>query len=586
MLGHRRLAILDLSPAGRQPMRNEDGTVLTVCNGEIYNYPELRAELIERGHQFSSHSDSEVIVHLYEEWGEGCVERLDGMFGLAIYDARRRRLLLARDPLGIKPVYYYADSDLLLFASEIRALLGCPPVPRRVNMAGVESYLAFGAVPWPQTAFAGILKVPPGHLLVVDVDGGAAPEVRPYWSVAHCEPLDGLTDEECGEKLRALLDRAVARMLVADVPVGLFLSGGVDSSAVCSFASDHGAQPISAYTVSVEGVQDTNEDAVAREVARSCRARHHTISVSWDDLIADLPLVAQQMEEPIADYTAVAVYHLCRFAKANGITVALVGEGGDELLAGYDRYRKLAAVDRHLWPWFQASPRWLRSVVAGLLGPVAGVYGREVLDGGVEGAGLFWGGATGFLSADRDKLLKRGRTACLSLYEAGVGRVVAEQRGRGADFLQIAGSVDLTYRLPDILLTRLDKLSMAWALECRVPFLDRSLVEFALGLRSGLKIRRGVTKYALRRLLPDRLPEAVRVGPKRGMLGTASAMLAGPLPEFARQQIKKSALLREIADETVMPDILARAFNGHDKLSCYRAWVLLSLALWHAAYFE
>jgi len=586
MLGHRRLAILDLSAAGRQPMQNEDGTVFMVCNGEIYNHAELRAPLMGQGHHFASGSDSEVIVHLYEELGEQCVERLDGMFALAIYDARQRTLVLARDRFGIKPLYFFSDSDVILFASEIRALLACPQVPRRVDLAAIEGYLALGAVPSPRTAFGGILKLPPGSLLTAHEDVSDPLELQRYWSVADCEPVQGLTDEECEYRFRGLLDQSVSKMMVSDVPLGVLLSGGTDSAAVCALASRLSTQPMNAFTVSIQDVQATCEDAAAREVAAVCGAAHHCTSVGWEALIEDLPAVALQMEEPIADYTAVAVYRLCQFAKANGITVALGGEGADELLAGYDRYSKLALVERFLWRWFRSSPDWLKRVTAGLLAPAAGTYGCEALCGGVEGADLVWGGATAFLNVDRDRLLGRSRSPCLPLYNESVGQVVTEQRRRGADTLQIAGAVDLAYRLPDLLLTRLDKLSMAWALECRVPFLDHALVEFAIGLRANLKVRRGVTKYPLRRMLPERLPKATRLGAKRGMLGTAAIVLHDPLWTFARRQITDSPLLAEVGQKTAVRHVLERAVRTRDKLSCYRVWVLLNLALWHQAYFE
>ena len=359
--GHRRLSIVDLSDAGHQPMANEDGSVVVAFNGEIYNHALLRPELERAGHQFGSRCDTEVLVHLYEEHGPSLVEQLVGMFAFAIWDERRQQLTLARDRLGIKPLYYYDDGETFAFASEIKALLPLVPT-REVDPVALAHYLTFVAVPPPRTLFAGIHKLAPAETLVVTRDGVQKP--RRYW-----DPLSDRVRLDAGEldwesELRFRLERSIDRRMMSDVPVGVFLSGGVDSSTNVALMSRLVDHPINTFSIGFREAEQFNEFQWARRIAEQFGTNHHEVTIDFDDLWRFLPDLVFHQDEPIADPVCVPLYFVAKLAKDNGVTVVHVGEGADELFSGYPTYVQAHEIATGTWNRFRKLPGPLRAVMA------------------------------------------------------------------------------------------------------------------------------------------------------------------------------------------------------------------------------
>src|ERR1700674_5382912 len=340
-LGHRRLSIIDLN-TGAQPMSNEDGTVWVVYNGEIYNFRELRTQLQERGHRFKSTTDTEVIVHLYEEVGDQCVTRLRGMFAFALWDERRQRLLLARDRVGVKPLYYTNTGKALLFASELKSLLADPDVDRRVNPHAIDRFLTYYYLPGNETLFDGICKLPPGHYLTVQ-DGQTS--VRQYWDLSFDAPPCKQSFDEAVETLRELLGRTVKDHMISDVPVGVLLSGGVDSTGVLSYAVKHTDKPLHTFTMGFSGANFDDERPYARLASEKFGTVHHEISMGADDFRDFLPKYVWHMEEPVCEPPAVALYFVSHLARQSSVKVLLSGEGGDEAFGGYQTYRNLVMLE-------------------------------------------------------------------------------------------------------------------------------------------------------------------------------------------------------------------------------------------------
>ena len=561
-MGMRRLSIIDLT-GGDQPMCNEDGTLWVVFNGEIYNYRELTAELIARGHRFATSSDTEVLVHLYEEYGERCVEPLRGMFAFAIWDGPRRELLLGRDRLGIKPLYYAATPDGFLFGSELKALIQSPWLSPRLDRRGLAAYLQYGYVPDPLSILDGVVKVPPGHTLTVRSGRPAAP--RRYWQgTAHFKPTAAPDSErQAAEDLWRKLEEAVHVHMVSDVPVGAFLSGGVDSSAVVSIMARASHRPIKTFSVGF--LEDRyNELPHAREVAEAYGTEHHELLVEPNDLKV-LEELLSSFDEPFADSSAIPTYLVSRLARQH-VKVVLSGDGGDELFAGYDRY----VVDhrrRHLGLLGNlglGAP--LRAVSAVL--PVGG--GRNTLHN---------------LSLPR---LQRYIDAISLFSRQALHDVLADGDASGVDIASLADhdldslsqlqDLDLKTYLPGDILTKVDRMSMANSLEARVPLLDHPLVEFACSLPPDLRFREGTTKYLLKRALEGRVPANVLTRPKQGFAVPLESWFSGSVPGFFRDELADTSWLAGVG--------IQRAEVGrlHDRFAetrrrdyCDRLWALVVL---------
>jgi asparagine synthase (glutamine-hydrolysing) len=574
-LAARRLSIIDLA-GGHQPIANEDGSCVVVQNGEIYNYRELKRELEGRGHRFASDCDTEVLVHGYEEWGEAFVERLRGMFAIALWDKRRRRLLLARDRFGIKPLYYRHHAGGLSFASELKAMLEQPGFSREIDPQAVSAYLAFNSIPAPLTIFKEARKLPPGHLLVWE---GGEVALRRYARPGP-PPTEDVRSGSAGElaaELREVLDDSVRAHLVADVPVGVLLSGGVDSGGLAALASRHLDEPLRTFSIGFEE-QGFDELARARLVAERYGTDHHEL-ILRPDAVELFPKLVEAFDEPFGDSSALPTYLVSELAVGE-VKVALSGEGGDELFGGYYTYvadllaRRVGGLAALARPLAEALPsrtdrvgfdyKAKRFARAAALPPLERHHGWKEI----------------FSAQARAELAGPGASAWdpLDLYR----RRYAETEG--AEPLARMQDVDLGIYLVDDLLVKTDRLSMAHSLELRVPFLDPKVVEFAFALPLHLKVRGFAKKRLLRQALAPLLPREIVHGRKQGFSIPIAAWLRGPLEPFAREVLAPSALVRQgLLDPGAVTPLLDRHKAGQEDLS-RQIWGLMALTLWFDRY--
>jgi len=577
-LGHRRLSIIDLD-AGHQPLFNEDGTVCVVYNGEIYNFPELTRELADRGHVFRTRCDTEVIVHAWEEWGAACVERFRGMFAFALYDAGQGCVFLARDRLGIKPLYYAVLPDgRLLFGSELKALLCCPELPREIDPVALEEYFALGYVPDPRAIYASVRKLPPAHVMVVR-RGQRVSEPTVYW-----EPrFDGETggdDADLGAELRARLQEAVRLRLVADVPLGAFLSGGVDSSAVVACMARSQDDPVNTCSISF-GEADYDESRYAAMVAKRYATRHRTRSVAPDDfdLLAGLPTI---YDEPFADSSALPTYRVCEEARRH-VTVALSGDGGDEVFAGYRRYR---------WHHYEEQVRG--RMPAPLRGPLFGALGalypkldwapkplrakstlQAVARNTAEG---YFHSVSIVGDAQRERLYTPAFKRALQGYRA--VELIRDHMSRAPTdhHLSRVQYVDMKTYLPGDILTKVDRASMAHGLEVRVPILDHNFVEWAGTLDPRCKLNGREGKQVFKKALEPWLPEDVLYRPKMGFGVPLKAWFRGPLQALVRARLQGGRLAETGFFEKAAIDTLVEQHMSGRRDHSQPLWALLMFA--------
>jgi len=574
-LVHRRLSIIDLSTAADQPLPNEDGSVLVLLNGEIYNFRDLRSGLASR-HSFRSHGDTEVIAHLYEERGEDAVAALDGMFALAIWDARARRLLLARDHFGKKPLYYWHDGRRLVFGSEIKALLAAG-VPAEMAEENLGEYLAFGYVPTPRTLFGGIRKLPPASLVVTGADAAGVGPPRAYWDLRF--PPAGEAGRvrlgDAADRVRDLLFAAVRKRLVADVPLGLLLSGGVDSAAVAAIMARLVPGRVKTFTVGFEGDAFFDERPYAQRVARDLDTEHHA-SIVRPEAGALLETLLDHHDEPFGDSSALPTYLVAREARTH-VTVALNGDGGDETFAGYDRFHAALLADRIPSPLAHALRAAAHLVPEG---PSSHTRRRRIRRFADKAALPFderifaW---TSFFdlpalaAIDADGLANRDRV--LSSYREALARCT------GGSLLSRLLYLNARTYLLDDLLPKMDRMTMAHGLEARSPMLDRGLIEYVAGLPDRLKRRGGRGKIVLKKAMADMLPSEILSRPKHGF--------GVPLGEWFRGELKPrvEALLldRPRLARWVRPDAVQKMFAEHLSGRSDRGhqlWTLLTLELW------
>jgi asparagine synthase (glutamine-hydrolysing) len=571
-LAARRLSIIDLAH-GHQPIENEDGSAVVVQNGEIYNYRELKRELEGKGHRFATDCDTEVLVHLWEEEGERFVERLRGMFAIALWDKRRARLLLARDRFGIKPLYYRAKDGGLSFASELKAMLEQPGFSREIDPRAVSAYLAFNSIPAPLTIFAEARKLPPGHLLAWE-EGEV--EVRRYARPgALTDGERGGSEEELAAELREVLDDSVRAHLVADVPVGVLLSGGVDSGGLAALASEHADEPVRTFSIGFEEA-GFNELSRARLVAKRYGTDHHELIVR-PDAVELLPKLVEAFDEPFGDSSALPTYLVSELA-AGHVKVALSGEGGDELFCGYYTYvadllaRRIGRLAPLARPLAEALPsrtnrvgfdyKAKRFARAAALPPLERHHAWKEIFSAEQRAEL--AGASGWDPVD----IYRERYA----------------ETAGADPLARMQDVDLGIYLVDDLLVKTDRASMAHSLETRVPFLDPRVADFAFSLPRRMKVRGFAKKRLLRKALDPLLPREITHGRKQGFSIPIAAWLRGPLEPFAREVLSAGALERQgLLEPAAVSPILDRHCSGQEDLS-RQIWGLMALTLWFDRY--
>ena len=571
-LAHRRLAILDLSPAGRQPMSNEDGTVWLVYNGQLFAFDALRARLEERGHRFRSRTDTEIIVHLYEEDRDGLLSSIDGMFAFALWDARRRRLLLARDRLGIKPLFYARRGPDLAFASELKGLLALPWVPREISPAALVHYLYQSSVPGELSIVEGVRKLGPGEYLIAEE--GTLRTGR-YWPGPPAEDDRPEPFETAAEGFRARLDAAVRSHLVADVPVGTFLSGGLDSTAVTRAARDALGAPLHTFSVRFDGPRGVDESPVARAVAAWLGTIHHELRLGPEAASA-LPDVARTADEPFAVSSALALHHLARLAREH-VKVVLTGDGADETLGGY--------------PWRhepEGSPRTLlrglgMTLARSVRGARAGAPGLGTELGGRlrrmrEPAERYAEIVSAFIPEEMEALLDPGlaELAASAWAENPVRR--AYEHERDGDEVNRRLRADLRTTLVDEMLAKVDHMTMAWGLEARVPFLDRALVEWTFRQPGSYKVRGGQGKRLLRRALAE-LP-AVAGRRKHGFDVPLGAWLRGPLRPLMLDALSPDAVRRRGLFRPDAVEALVSAHLGGRGDQTRKIFTLMALETW------
>jgi asparagine synthase (glutamine-hydrolysing) len=579
-LAMRRLSIIDIR-TGHQPLSNEDGSIWIVFNGEIYNHGELRKDLISRGHRYRTQSDTETIVHLYEEYGKNCVQYLRGMFAFAIWDRSRRSLFIARDRLGIKPLYYRHQDDTFLFGSEIKTILNYPHVRPEFNRGTLAEYLAFGYIAGEETMYAGINKLLPGHTLILEEDKRAL-QIEPYWDL-NIQSDDGKRPyEHYVSEYRERLEDCVSSHLMSDVPLGVFLSGGLDSSAVAALTTKIRQEPIQTFSVGY-GEQEFSELPYARTVAEHLRSRHHEIHVNWGDFFQTLPRLIWHEDEPVVWPSSVALYFVARLAREH-VTVVLTGEGSDETLAGYTRYAWTLLNSRMDRVYRSMTPAGLRALLRSAIGltPISAAYKRKLehtflgRDGASWPSFYFDNFYCAFSASDQDELLTPDAKESAGDPYAGS---MHYWNGSSGDLLHRLLYTDIKTYLVELLMKQ-DQMSMAASIESRVPFLDHALVEFTATIPAKYSTKGMAGKCILKSAVADLLPEAIMSRKKMGFPTPWEYWLKGPQLEVLEQLLlEPRTLQRRLFRQEILQRLFAEHRSGaRDHGS--RIWRLLNLELW------
>lgn len=565
-LGHRRLSIIDLA-GGRQPIYNEDENICTIYNGEIYNFYELRNDLEKKGHRFNTNTDTEVIVHLYEEYGVLFVKKLRGMFAIALWDAEKKSLLLVRDPIGIKPLYYAFLDHVLIFASEIKAILECSAVKRKLNAVSLDRYLTYRYVPGPSTMFEGIYRLMPGHLMLCSKNDR---KIVKYWDVP--PQSIGVGDEEYyTSMLIKMLKENVEMELISDVPLGAYLSGGIDSSIIVALMSRTMDQPVKTFSVGFGAGEPIDELESARLVSEHLGTDHHEIIARSEDVEKLLPRIIWHLDEPIVDPAIFPTYLLSELASRH-VKVVLTGEGADELFAGYSDYRTRIKGEkvRHILP------AAVRRTAAGLFNKSSNsginLYAHQMLDDVDDH--ILWGEL--FDNEEKKELyvdFKVEKTPAAGYF-----------KGYAGDTLSKMLYADIKTWLPDDLLVKVDKMTMANSIEARVPYLDHTLVEFAMNIPHHLKIKKGVEKYILRRASEDLLPKATLRRKKHGFTVPINDWITKSLETMISNTLSESNIKkRDYFRYNRVKHIIEHASNPRYS---HQLWSLFTLELWHKIYID
>ncbi len=596
-LGFRRLSIIDLS-TGHQPLANEDESVWTVFNGEIYNYRELRADLEARGHRFRTNTDTECIVHLYEDLGPDCVQRLRGMFAFAIWDDRHKKLLLARDRAGKKPLFYRLDHGQLTFASELKSLLLVPGAPRRLNRRAIDSYLCYQYVPYPDCILEGYHKLPPAHFAVFE-DGNL--EVVRYWRPPFDQTSEVSKTSEVSttntaswpadrwrQELRRTLTEAVRLRMRSDVPLGAFLSGGVDSTIITGLMQEQSDRPVHTFSIGFP-IKEFDERSYAREAAKHLCTEHHELVVE-PNALEILPKLIWHYDEPFADSSAIPTMYLSEMTRRH-VTVALSGDGGDELFAGYTRYLAVKLASR-----FDRLPGLIKRLVTAKLWQrlPSGAGHRSLLRRGKrflaalgespETRYLRWVGI--FEESQRRELYRPEFAAELGDFDAGNFLLQAYAECPSRDFITRTTCADVLTYLPCDILTKVDIASMAYSLECRSPFLDQEVMELAARMPIELKLRGNQGKQILLDTFPDLLPPSIQRRRKMGFGVPLPNWFRGELQPFLRDVLFDS---RTLARGFFEPSVVQRLFDEHIQGKtdhAHRLWALLCLELWQRMFLD
>src|SRR6266850_1393963 len=568
VLGMRRLSIIDLE-TGHQPVHNEDQSVWVVFNGEIYNFKQLRASLELQGHRFYTDTDTEVIVHLYEQYGEACVEKMRGMFAFAVWDARRKKLLLARDRLGIKPLFYSVSGGRLAFGSELKVLLQLPEISRQLSWGSVSHLFSAMCTPATESIVEGVHKLKPGHLLIASAEGGI--QIREYWDVDFA-PDYNKSEQFFIERLRELLEESVRLRLIADVPLGAFLSGGVDSSSVVAIMAKISAGPVKTFSIGFSD-PDYNELDYARQVARKFETEHHELVIDPNvlDVIDD---IAWYLDEPFGDSSAIPTYMVSKLA-SESVTVVLSGDGGDELFAGYDRYLVERRERR-----YQTIPGPVRKA-AGLVGRAMrqGMKGRNFLRHlALDGAARYLDANNLTRECDKESLFTPDAYREIRKHDPRAASLAHLQKGNG-HWLSALQYSDIKSYLPNDILTKVDRMSMAHSIEARVPLLDHKFVEFAATIPPELKLKGKTTKYIFKKAMEGILPNDILDRPKRGFAIPLGRWFRGQLGSFMRDLLlSRRSIERGIFKKTYLEQLIE--MNDRGRALDLQLWTLITFELW------
>ena len=609
-LAHRRLAIIDLSDEAAQPLSNRDGSLQLTFNGEIYNHADLRLELEAAGHTFkTNHSDSEVLIHGYKAWGlDGLVKRLDGMYAFAIWDVNSNKLVLARDRIGIKPLYFSKVGGMFRFASEIKAILSDSDVPRETDNVALNHYLSFMIAPAPMTLFKGIYKLPAAHIMEVDLDGTI--KTRRYWDALPSQDTatQNLSEQEYVDGIRSRLDSAVEKRLMSDVPFGVFLSGGIDSSANVALMSQKMDRPVDTFTIGFKDHTHLNELEYAQKIAKKYNTNHHEILVDESDMLDYLDDLVHHQDEPIADWVCVPLYFVSKLAKDKGITVVQVGEGADEQFCGYDSWMTYLKTYGSFWnPYTKYVPGFLRRLIGGIARTFAptkrgiGAQMAEALSRAGTGHDLFWSGANAFWNVHKSRALgsswKNSSSFADDLGTTGLDLTGLSSVNSGDivngylnDLKKSPGNDDpltrMAYnefrlRLPELLLMRVDKVGMSTSIEARVPFLDHNLVEYTQNIPQSLKVKGGIKKNLLKQAVADLLPDEIIHRKKMGFAAPVEQWLKGDFGIRAEDTIINCELVK---NKILQKDYITARFKEHRAGQADHAlhiWTLFNLCAWH-----
>lgn len=609
-LAHRRLSIIDLNEVAGQPMANEDGSVQITFNGEIYNHLDLRGELTAAGHRFATdHSDTEVLVHGYEEWGvRGLLDRLEGMFAFAIWDEHEKKLTVARDRVGIKPVYFTKRDGWFLFASEIKSLLTHPAVPRKVGKAALYHYLTYLTTPAPLTMFDGIYKLPAATYMEIDLRGKMT--AQRYW-----DAVPGQSNLVGGEKAEQLqkgvfdrLYRAVEKRMMSDVPYGAFLSGGIDSSVNVALMDKFTDAPVNTFTVGFKDHQHLNELQYASRVAKEFKTNHHEVLVDEGDMVGYLEDLVYSQDEPLADWVCIPLHFVSKLAAQSGVKVIQVGEGADEQFCGYNGYMKYLQLHHYCYgPFQKLLPKPLQRGTAAMAGMAATMFPKfeiyaDAVGRAAQDREAFWSGAIAYWESQKKAILPSIDQEIPHGAEEMIQAGLLPESYLEPDSFNVANgflkNFDAAYpgqdqltrmihnefrlRLPELLLMRVDKITMAQSLEARVPFLDHALAEFTMDIGEGDKVSNGVAKKLLKKSVEGLIPNDIIYRKKMGFNAPMAQWLRGDFGAKAEHEILGSTILDEIGfDRDAIASMITDHRSGKRDTSL-PIWVLYNLTSWHS----
>jgi asparagine synthase (glutamine-hydrolysing) len=580
-LTFRRLSIIDLSPAGHQPMTTPDGRYTLVFNGEIYNHRAIRSELEAKGYHYRSHSDTETILYAYQEWGEACLEKFMGMFAIAIWDETKQELFCARDRIGIKPLYYATPSGRFIFASEIKVLLQHPSLRARLNEGALPHYLSLMMPPAPDTMFQDIHKLKAGHSIRVDVNGNV--HKREWWSLLNAgTPLDQISEDEAVEEIRRLLRQSIKDRMMSDVPFGVFLSGGIDSSLNVALMAELMARPVQTFSVGFKDLEKYNEMEFARAIAKKYGTDHHEILIDSHDAEGVLSNLAYHEDEPNGDPVCIPLYFVSKLARDSGTIVVQVGEGSDEEFAGYPwLVRDIKLYDRLWRPAGKLSPKIVRRAAFLAASPlVKNPLIREYLRRFARGEELFWGGAMAFTEEHKRKLLLHYNQNMSSLPLAKKWHDEVRKAYPKSEYTRRMMYLEFQQRLPELLLMRVDKIGMATSIEARVPFLDHRIVEFAFRLPRRIKLGPNyVPKYILKKAAEGILPNEHIYRKKMGFAAPVNEWMKTDLRQFVEDHLFQSTLLKSHMDLGYIRRLFIEHTSGV-RNNGQLLWSLLNLTLW------